>query len=119
MIAQSGDGKERGYRSKKYTACGLMRRECPLTSQTALAASSPTKAPLGAFVGELRFTRGDVVILSLLPQSGILSPRRPANCGAVRPIHRIVDKVAISLYNRNTYSYSMKLAEKGDFIDEF
>ena len=71
------------------------------------------------FFHELRFTRGDVVILSLLPQSGILSPRRPANCGAVRPIHRIVDNVAISLYNINTYSYSMRLAEKGDFIDEF
>ena len=40
-----------------------------------------------------------------------------ATCGL--RIHRIVDKVAISLYNRNTYSYSMKLAEKGDFIDEF
>ena len=71
------------------------------------------------FFHELRFTRGDVVILNLLPQSGILSPRRPANCGAVRPIHRIVDNVAISLYNINTYSYSMRLAEKGDFIDEF
>lgn len=44
---------------------------------------------------------------------------RPANCGAVRPIHRIVDNVAISLYNITTYSYSMRLAEKGDFIDEF
>ena len=44
---------------------------------------------------------------------------RSANCGAVRPIHRIVDNVAISLYNINTYSYSMRLAEKGDFIDEF
>ena len=32
------------------------------------------------FFYELRFTRGDGVILSLLPQSGILSPRRPANC---------------------------------------
>ena len=85
----------------------------------ALFRTSPTKAPLGAFFYELRFTRGDVVILSLLPQSGILSPRRPANCGAVRPIHRIVDNVAISLYNINTYSYSMRLAEKGDFIDEF
>ena len=80
----------------------------------------PLRRPhLGTFFYELRFTRGDVVILSLLPQSGILSPRRPANCGAVRPIHRIVDNVAISLYNINTYSYSMRLAEKGDFIDEF
>ena len=79
--------------------------------------------PRATIFHEPRVTRDDVVILSLLPQSGILSPRRPANCGlqpaAVRPIHRIVDKVAISLYNRNTYSYSMKLAEKGDFIDEF
>ena len=81
-------------------------------------------APLGAFFYEPRVTRGDVVILSLLPKSGILSPRRPANCdlrtaGAVRPIHGIVDNVAISLYNITTYSYSMRLAEKGDFIDEF
>ena len=68
----------------------------------ALFRTSPTKAPLGAF-----FLRAEV------------HSRRPANCGAVRPIHRIVDNVAISLYNINTYSYSMRLAEKGDFIDEF
>ena len=68
----------------------------------ALFRTSPTKAPLGAF-----FLRAEG------------HSRRPATGGAVRPIHRIVDNVAISLYNINTYSYSMRLAEKGDFIDEF
>ena len=98
-------GKNAVTDCKKYTAYGLVRRGRPLTSQTAFGGQLPYKGSLvrpdaifdyssflydgellratshePLFFHELRFTRGDVVILSLLPQSGILSPRRPAAC---------------------------------------
>ena len=84
--------------AKKYTANGHVRRGCPLTSQTAFGGQLPYKGSLvqpvvrfghtyscmmvgfyeprttshePLFFDEPRVTRGDVVILSLLPRSGI------------------------------------------------
>ena len=82
--------------AKKYTASGLVRKGCPLTSQTAFGGQLPYKGSLvrpvarcyhnlseyngrllrttnnePLFFREPRVTRGDVVSLRLLPQSGI------------------------------------------------
>ena len=81
--------------AKKYTANGHVRRGRPLTSQTAFGGQLPYKGSLvrpaaifghsrseyngkflratnnePLFFDEPRGTRGDVVILSLLPRSG-------------------------------------------------
>ena len=73
------------------------------------------------FFHELRFTRGDVVILNLLPQSGILSPRRPANCDrrsaklqAASPFLRATSSSALRFGNRPALSYGQHLTgQKG------
>ena len=83
---------------QKNTASGLVRRGCPLTSQTAFGGQLPYKGSLvqrvvrfghtyscmmvgfyeprttnheSLFFHEPRVTRGDVVILRLSPRSGI------------------------------------------------